>query len=98
MTLTIPVGVLVLAGWLLVLNIIAYAVMASDKRRAKRSKRRVPERTLFTWAAVGGALGIWIAMRSKRHKTQHNSFRFGVPALLLLNIAVYGALFYAFLR
>lgn len=98
MTLTIPVGVLVLVGWLIVLNVIAYAVMASDKRRAKRSKRRVPERTLFIWAAIGGALGIWMAMRSKRHKTQHNAFRFGVPALFVLNIVVYGALFYVLLR
>ncbi|WP_172197343.1 DUF1294 domain-containing protein [Saccharibacillus qingshengii] len=94
MTFTIPLADLALAAWLLILNIGSYAVMASDKRRAKKNARRVPERTLFIWAAVGGASGIWLAMRSKRHKTQHNSFKFGVPALLLLNIAVYGALFY----
>lgn len=98
MTLTIPIGVLVLAGWLIALNVIAYSVMASDKRRAKRNKRRVPERTLFAWAAVGGAPGVWIAMRTKRHKTQHRSFRFGVPALAVWNIAAYGALFYVILR
>lgn len=83
-----------LAAWLLILNILSYQVMASDKRKAKKNSRRVPERTLFTWAAVGGALGIWIAMQKKRHKTQHVSFRFGIPALLLLNAAVYGGLFY----
>ncbi|NGZ75390.1 DUF1294 domain-containing protein [Saccharibacillus alkalitolerans] len=98
MTLTIPAIDLVLAGWLIVLNAIAYAIMASDKRRARKGRHRVPERTLFIWAAAGGALGIWAAMRTKRHKTQHASFKFGVPALLLLNIAVYGALFYLFNR
>ena len=82
-----------LAGWLVLLNLIAYTVMAGDKRKAKKRRRRVPERTLFLLAAVGGALGIWIAMQSKRHKTQHRSFRFGVPLLLLVNIAVYGYLF-----
>ncbi|GGO06900.1 DUF1294 domain-containing protein [Saccharibacillus kuerlensis] len=94
MTVTIPMIDLVLAGFLIVLNIAAYIVMASDKRRTKKGRRRVPERTLFTWAFVGGALGIWAAMRKKRHKTQHASFRFGVPALLLFNIAIYSGLFY----
>lgn len=89
---------LILAAWLLIVNLIAYAVMASDKSRAKKRRRRVPERTLFAWAAVGGAPGIWIAMKSKRHKTQHRSFRFGVPALFVWNIAAYGALFYVILR
>ncbi|WP_172254177.1 DUF1294 domain-containing protein [Saccharibacillus deserti] len=94
MALTIPWADPALAAWLLILNIGSYAVMASDKRRARKNARRVPERTLFIWAAAGGAPGIWLAMRNKRHKTQHNSFKFGVPALLLLNIAVYGTLFY----
>lgn len=98
MTSAIPLPVLILIVWLLALNVIAYAVMASDKQKAKRNRRRVPERTLFTWAAVGGALGIWIAMSTKRHKTQHASFRFGIPALLVLNIAVYGGLYYLFGR
>ncbi|MCQ4086309.1 DUF1294 domain-containing protein [Saccharibacillus sp. JS10] len=94
MTLTIPISVLAIAAWLILLNLCSYVVMTSDKRKAKRNKRRVPERTLFIWAAVGGALGIWIAMRAKRHKTQHNSFKFGIPALFLLNIVIYGTLLY----
>ncbi len=98
MTFAIPQPALILTIWLLALNAIAYAVMASDKQKAKRNRRRVPERTLFTWAAVGGALGIWIAMSTKRHKTQHASFRFGIPALLVLNIAVYGGLYYLLVR
>ncbi|MDO3413208.1 DUF1294 domain-containing protein [Saccharibacillus sp. CPCC 101409] len=89
----IATGALLLAAWLVALNIAAYAVMAGDKRKAQKRKRRVPERTLFLLAAIGGALGIWTAMSTKRHKTQHNSFRFGVPLLLLVNIAVYGYLF-----
>ncbi len=94
MNVTIPAADLTLAAWLLVLNLVAYAVMASDKRRAKKRARRIPERTLFVWAAVGGALGIWLAMAQKRHKTQHASFRFGIPALLLLNVLLYGGAFY----
>lgn len=98
MTVTIPLLAMVLIAWLLIVNIVAYLVMASDKRRAKKHKRRIPERTLFIWAAVGGALGIWIAMNTKRHKTQHASFRWGIPALLIWNVAAYGAWFYWILR
>jgi len=77
----------------LLMNMISYQVMAADKVRAKKHKQRVPERTLFTLAALGGGLGSMLAMQRKRHKTKHLSFRIGMPLLLFVNLMVYGYLF-----
>ncbi|WP_245583856.1 DUF1294 domain-containing protein [Paenibacillus terrigena] len=79
----------------LLMNIISYQVMAADKVRAKKYRQRVPERTLFTLAALGGGLGSMLAMQRKRHKTKHWSFRLGMPLLFLVNVIVYGYLFQA---
>ncbi|MDN4066749.1 DUF1294 domain-containing protein [Paenibacillus vini] len=76
--------------WFIFINLVAYIVMSDDKRRARQRKERIPEKTLFLLAAIGGALGILLAMNMKRHKTKHASFRIGVPLLLLLNAVLYG--------
>lgn len=81
---------IVLVVIFLVMNVISYVAMSVDKRRAVRRGRRVPERTLFLLAALGGALGSIAAMMRKRHKTKHWSFRLGMPLLLVVNVLVYG--------
>lgn len=80
------------ALWLAVINLAAFLVFGLDKwkagRREKRpSTRRVPERTLFLLAALGGSAGALLGMRVWRHKTLRRSFRFGIPAILALQIA-----------
>lgn len=72
--------------YLLAVNIAAFLFFGYDKVMARRKERRVPEKRLFLVAAIGGAAGAWLGMRSFRHKTKHASFTFGIPALLLLNI------------
>ncbi|WP_055109726.1 DUF1294 domain-containing protein [Paenibacillus ihumii] len=76
--------------WFLIINIVSYLVMADDKRRARQRRDRIPERTLFLLAAIGGSLGVLAAMNVKRHKTKHASFRIGIPLLLLLNAVLLG--------
>lgn len=80
----------VLLFWFLFINVVAYLVMSDDKKRAKQRRERIPEKTLFLLAAIGGALGVLLAMNTKRHKTKHLSFKVGVPLLLLLNAVLYG--------
>jgi len=76
--------------WFLIINVVSYLVMADDKRRARQRRDRIPERTLFLLAAIGGSLGVLTAMNVKRHKTKHASFRVGIPLLLLLNAVLLG--------
>ncbi|OAB44614.1 DUF1294 domain-containing protein [Paenibacillus antarcticus] len=76
--------------WFIIINMVGYLVMSEDKRRAQKRRDRVPEKTLFLLAAIGGALGVIIAMYRKRHKTRHLSFRIGIPMLLFMNAVLYG--------
>ncbi|GGF86770.1 DUF1294 domain-containing protein [Paenibacillus abyssi] len=76
-----------MAFYLLLINIVSFSMMRYDKRQAVKHGRRVPEKQLFVIAAIGGALGAWLGMRIWRHKTKHNSFVYGIPALFILNIA-----------
>ncbi len=75
--------------YLLLINLIAFWMMGFDKRQARYRRARIPERTLFLFATLGGTLGILIGMKTFRHKTQHNSFRYGMPGLLLGQMTVF---------
>ena len=81
--------------YLAAVNLITFFVFGWDKRCAKKQRRRVPERTLFSLAAMGGSIGALLGMRVFHHKTLHNSFRFGIPAILLAQLVVVGLLFWA---
>ncbi len=76
-----------LAYYLAAVNVLLCALMGIDKLLAKLRKRRIPERTLFLLAFLGGALGGTVGMYSFRHKTLHKAFVVGFPLLTLLQIA-----------
>ena len=83
----------ILLCWLLLINLVTFLVFGLDKWKAKRkekreSVRRVPERTLFLLAAIGGSVGALLGMKVFHHKTLHQSFRIGVPVILILQIIV----------
>ena len=87
-----PLWTKLLSAYLLVMNLAAFGLMWSDKRRARRGEWRIPERTLLLTAALGGSLGGVLGMDLLRHKTRHWYFRFGLPLLLLLHLAALAAL------
>ncbi|CAM4044427.1 DUF1294 domain-containing protein [Paenibacillus alkaliterrae] len=74
--------------YLLIINLVSFVLMGSDKSQARNGGRRIPEKRLFTMAAVGGALGTLVGMRVYRHKTKHMSFVIGIPLLLILNVVM----------
>ena len=57
--------------WALVLSAVDVCLMGVDKRRARRDAWRVPEKTLWLFALLGGAPGGWLGMRAFHHKTRH---------------------------
>ena len=80
-------GVLVwAAGYLLLINLVAFLLMGLDKRRARRNRWRISEKTLFLSAVLGGSAGALVGMYLFHHKTRHWYFRYGLPALLALQI------------
>lgn len=82
--------------WLAVINLIAFALMGLDKWKAQRDAWRIPEKTLFLAALLGGALGGTVGMHLFHHKTRHWYFRFGFPVLLILQLLLAGFLAYRF--
>ena len=76
-----------MALYLAAANLAAFILMGADKSRARRGRWRISEKALFLPALLGGALGGVLGMRAFRHKTRHWYFRFGFPALLLLQAA-----------
>ena len=75
------------ALWLLLWSVILFVTMGADKRRARRAAFRVPEKTLFLLALLGGGLGGWLGMRLFHHKTKHWYFALGFPLIALLQWA-----------
>lgn len=74
--------------YLLVINAATFIIYGIDKYKAKKAKWRISEATLLTMAAVGGSIEAWLGMKAWHHKTQHRKFKYGVPIILLIQIAL----------
>ena len=81
-----PASIIIL--YLIIINLLAFLLMGLDKRKAKRHKWRIPEKTLFLSAIIGGSIGALLGMQVFRHKTKHASFRIGMPCILILQLAL----------
>ena len=77
-----------LAYYLLAINAVAFIVYGIDKYKAKKAKWRIPEATLLLLAVLGGSIGAWMGMKVWHHKTMHKKFKYGIPAILLIQIAL----------
>ncbi len=79
---------MVLAIYLFVINFAGVIAVLLDKHRARRGKWRIPEKTLFLLAALGGTPGVYLTMRAIRHKTLHKRFMIGLPAIFIAQMAL----------
>lgn len=82
---------IVLVAYLVVVNVVAFAVYGVDKKRAERGEPRIPEFALLLLAFLGGAVGALVGMLAFRHKTRKLRFRVCIPIALVLNLAIGGS-------
>lgn len=73
--------------WLVAVNGLGFLLMGLDKWKARRGAWRIPEKTLFAVAGLGGTPGVMAGMQTFRHKTRHRKFKYGLPVLLTLQLA-----------
>ena len=74
--------------YLLAINAVTFIVYGIDKYKAKKAKWRISEATLLLLAVLGGSVGAWVGMKVWHHKTMHKKFKYGIPAILLIQIAL----------
>lgn len=84
--------------YIITINLIGFFIMGIDKRRARKNKWRVQEKTLFLIAFLFGSIGILTGMYVFRHKTRHLSFRLGIPAILIAQVLLIVLIFSLNLR
>lgn len=74
--------------YLIIINIITLLAMYIDKKKAKKNKRRIPEKTLFSLVFLGGGIGGIAGMYLFRHKTKKMKFIIGFPSVIILQVLV----------
>ena len=78
----------VLIYYLMVINIVTFLVYGIDKIKAKQGSWRISEATLLIFAVIGGSIGALLGMQVWHHKTMYKKFKYGLPLILLAQIAL----------
>ena len=74
------------------INVATFITYGIDKMKAKRSKWRIREASLLLLAVLGGSIGALLGMKVWHNKTMHKKFKYGVPAILIVQMAIIGYL------
>lgn len=72
--------------YLIIINLLTFAIYAIDKWRAVHGRWRVKEATLLFLAFIGGSAGGLISMYAFRHKIRKWYFKYTLPVMLILHI------------
>ena len=89
--------IIILIIYLAVVNLFAFILFGIDKHKAKSQKWRISEKGLFVLAIIGGSVGALVGMYAFHHKTKHWYFVIGIPAILIIQIAI-GVCIYIFAK
>ena len=86
---------------LIVINVLTFVVYGIEKwrstsgrllptgrKKAKQGSWRISEATLLILAVIGGSIGTLLGMKIWHHKTMHKKFKYGLPLILLGQIAL----------
>ena len=74
--------------YLLAINALSFILFGLDKYKAKKGKCRISEATLLMMAVIGGSIGAWGSMRLWHHKTMHKKFKYGIPAIIIMQVCL----------
>ena len=78
----------IILGYLLAVNITSFLLYGIDKYKAKKGRWRISEATLLLMAVIGGSIGAWVGMRIWHHKTMHKKFKYGIPIIIIMQVAL----------
>ena len=78
----------IILGYLLAINIATFFLYGIDKYKAKKGRWRISEITLLLMAVIGGSIGAWVGMRIWHHKTMHKKFKYGIPVIIIFQVAL----------
>lgn len=76
--------------YLIIINIVTFLVYGIDKWKARKTMWRIREASLLMLAVLGGSIGAWLGMKVWHHKTQHKKFRYGIPAIIIIQLVIIG--------
>ena len=74
--------------YLAIITVVTFFAYGIDKWKAQHNRWRIPESVLLGLAAVGGSVGAWLGMKVWHHKTQHKKFKYGVPVIFVVQVAL----------
>ena len=74
--------------YLLAVNIATFFLYGIDKYKARKGRWRISEATLLLMAVIGGSIGAWAGMQLWHHKTMHKKFKYGIPIIIILQVAL----------
>ncbi len=80
--------ILIIIGYILLINLTGFVAMYIDKKRAKRNEWRIKEVTLLSIVLLGGGIGSIIGMYKFRHKTKKLRFTIGFPTIVITQIVL----------
>ena len=81
-------------SYLVLANLVTFAMYGIDKRRSIKDKWRIPEKRLLLAALLGGAFGALWGMILFHHKTKKAKFFLTVPVLFVLQVVLFSWLFW----
>ena len=74
--------------YLAIINVVTFFMYGVDKWQAKQGNWRISETILLMLAVIGGSIGALLGMQVWHHKTMHKKFKYGLPLILLTQIAL----------
>ena len=74
--------------YLIGVNLLTFIAYGIDKYKARHKQWRITEASLLLLVILGGSPAALLAMRLFHHKTLHKKFRYGVPAILLIQLTI----------